>query len=212
MKIPARKSADKIQLDLSGFSLVELVIIIGMISSLSVLILPSGLNWVRVERVNSYTRELKEYLRVVRLEARRWSANCFIDLNPIGYNSVPKDKNYYGFSVSCSNSNNPNSSYYRASTIGSLVPAINNSIFQVINKNFQVTPNGRISSNTSIVIIIGSKYHNNGPNILNCLVIQSPTGHINQGKYSEKNWISSNMAVSQVNDSDIITASNCKSS
>ena len=54
----------------SGYTLVEIIIVVGMISTLSGLILPSFLNWVRTEKVNSYT--IKEYFRVIRLDARRW--------------------------------------------------------------------------------------------------------------------------------------------
>ena len=212
MKHAAAQSAEQRMQGKDGFSLVELVIILGMISTLSGIAIPSFLNWVRVERVNSYTRELKEYLRIVRLEARRWGSSCFININPISYNSVLKDKDYYGYSVNCKYSNNPNSPDLAPSKIGSLVPVINNSIFQIANKDFQVTPNGRISSDTSIVIVIGSKYHLNGPKILNCLVIKSPTGHIMKGKYSTNNWISTNMAVSQLSQNNIIYPKECISS
>tara|TARA_Y100001968_G_C19453624_1_gene770532 strand:- start:8998 stop:9642 length:645 start_codon:yes stop_codon:yes gene_type:complete len=203
------KSAEKNELVKSGFSLVELVIIVGMISTLSGLILPSALNWVRVERVNSYTRELREYLRIVRLESRRWGSSCFINVNHIDYNSIPKGKDYYGYSVNCSESNSKENENDVPSNIDSLIPAINNSIFQVVNKNFQVTPNGRISSEESIVIVIGSRFHSNGPKILNCLIVKSPTGQIVKGKFYSNHWISSNMPVSQINEEDIISASNC---
>ena len=205
------KSLGRDNLTKSGFSLVELVIIVGMISTLSGLLIPSFLNWTRTERVNAYTREIKEYMRVVRLEARRWGASCFIDINPISYNSVLRDKDYYGYSVECKYSNDPNSTEDSPSNIGALIPAINNSIFQVVNKNFQITPNGRISSDQAIVIVIGSKYHDSGPKILNCLVIKSPTGHIIKGKFTETNWISANMPVSQVSEEISLIPSNCGS-
>jgi len=196
----------------SGFSLVELVIIVGMISTLSGLIVPSFLNWVRVERVNAYTRELKEYLRIVRLEARRWGTSCFININQIDYNSVPRGKDYYGYSVICKYSSDLNASGEEPSNIHALVPAINNSVFQVANKNFQVTPNGRISSDKAIVIVIGSRDHKTGPKILNCLVIKSPTGHIEKGKFTLNDWISSRMAVSQISGNEVLIPSNCNSS
>lgn len=186
-----------------GYTIVELIIVVGMISIFSGLILPSFLNWIRVEKVNSYTRELREYLRVVRLEARRWGAICTVNTNSISYDGVPNDKNYYGYRISCTG---------KSTNINSLAPAINNSIFQVINKDFRITPNGRISSDGSIVIVIGSKYFNVGARILNCLVIKSPTGHIIKGKFSENDWISDQMQVSQIDQNNILSPDKCKSS
>ncbi|WP_320667401.1 type II secretion system protein [Prochlorococcus sp. MIT 1307] len=203
-----KNPANKFRQGQNGFSLIELVIIVGMISTLSGFIVPSSLNWIRVEKVNSYTRQLREYFRIVRLDARRWGSSCFININQIAYNSVPNDKDYYGYSVTCTSQSDPNNS----SKIGALIPPINNSIFQVVNKAFQVTPNGRISSDKSIVIVIGSKHHRTSPKILNCLVIKSPTGQIVKGKFNSNYWIKSNMAVSQVLDSDVLTPNNCSSS
>ena len=185
-----------------GFTIVELIIAVGIMSLFSGLMLPSFLNWVRTEKVNSYTRELREYFRVVRLNARRWGTSCSINTNSIAYNSVKNDKNYYGYKVSCKDN----------STINSLAPAINNSIFQVTNKNFRITPNGRISSDGSIVIVIGSKYSNSGASMLNCLIIQSPTGHIIRGKFSQNDWLSNQMAVSQIDSNNILSPDKCKSS
>ena len=196
----------------SGFSLVELVIILGIISTLSGLSVPSFLNWVRGERVNSYTREVKEYFRIVRLEARRWGASCFINVTPISFNSLTRGEEADGYTVSCKYSTDQNSSLNSQSKIGSLVPKINNSVFQAINQNFQITPNGRISSDKSIVVVIGSRYHRTGPKKLKCLVIKSPTGHIKHGNFSSKSWISNNMDTSQLYDDDeILNPSNCTS-
>ena len=187
----------------SGFTIVELIIVVGMISIFSSLSLPSFLNWLRIEKVNSYTRELREYFRVVRLNARRWGTSCDINTNIISYNGVPNDKNYYGFSVLCRDN-------FRS--VNSLAPAINNSIFQVSNKNFRITPNGRISSDGSVVIVIGSRYFNSGASMLNCLVIKSPTGHILKGKFSQNDWITNQMPVSQIDINDILSPEKCKTS
>ena len=54
----------KIKNDNAGFTLVELIITVGMMSVLSGAIFPSFLNWIRTEKVNSYTRELKEYFEL----------------------------------------------------------------------------------------------------------------------------------------------------
>ena len=185
----------------AGFTLVELIISIGIMSVLSGLVLPSFLNWIRTEKVNSYTRELKEYFRVVKLNSRRWGSSCQININSITHNGVLNDKNYYGYDVECSG---------RPKTINNMAPALNNSIFQVVNKEFLITPNGRISSDQSIVIVIGSKYHNAGAKILNCLVIQSPSGHILKGKFSQSNWITNNMQVSKKDNNNILTPDKCE--
>ena len=185
----------------SGFTIVELIIVVGMISIFSGIALPSFLNWIRIEKVNSYTRELREYFRVVRLNARRWGTSCDINTNIISHNGVPNDRNYYGFSVLCRDN---------SQSINSLAPAINNSIFQVSNQNFRITPNGRVSSESSIVIVIGSSYFNSGPRMLNCLVIKSPTGHILKGKFSQTEWISNQMAVSQIDLNNILSPEKCK--
>ena len=187
----------------SGFTIVELIIVVGMISIFSGIALPSFLNWIRIEKVNSYTRELREYFRVVRLNARRWGSICDVNTNIISYNGVSKDKNYYGYSVSCRNN---------SIGINSLAPPINNSIFQITNRNFRFTPNGRVSSDGSIVIVIGSRYFNTGARILNCLVIKSPTGHILKGKFNQNDWISNQMSVSQIDLRNILSPGKCKTS
>ena len=187
--------------DYAGFTIVELIISVGMMSILSALILPSFLNLIRTEKVNSYTRELKEYFRVIKLDARRWGSSCQVNVNSVTNNGVLNDKNYYGYEVTCSDG---------PTTINNMAPALNNSIFQVVNKEFLITPNGRISSDQSIVIVIGSKYHTSGAKILNCLVIQTPTGHILKGKFAQNDWITNNMKVSQKDNNNILTPDKCK--
>ena len=46
--------------------------------------------------------------------------------------------------------------------------------------------------------------------MLNCLVIQSPTGHIVKGKFVEDNWITNNMEVSQKDSNNILTKDKCE--
>ena len=185
-----------------GFSIVELIIVVGIISTLSSLTLPSFLNWIRAERVNAYTRELQEYLRIIRLEARRWGSVCEVQLLEIEHNAVPKDKNYFGFNVQCDNS---------PSKINALIPPINNSIFQAMNSNYQITPNGRISSEDSIIIVIGSQYYSSGTKILNCLIIQTPTGHIMKGKFINKTFLKDQMKVSTLNLDNQLNSNQCQS-
>ena len=189
------------KINYSGFTLVEIIIAIGISSLLTGLLLPSFLNLIRTEKVNAYTRELKEYFRVVKLDSRRWGTSCQVNINSIAHDGVPKDKNHYGYKVNCSESQ---------ASIEKLAPAINNSIFQVVNKEFLITPNGRISSDQSIVIVIGSKFHNSGVKILNCLVIQSPTGHILKGKFLQNDWVTNTMEVSEKDINNILNPEKCK--
>lgn len=186
-----------------GFTIVELIIVIGIISTLSGLALPSFINWIRAEKVNSYTRQLREYIRVVRLEARRWGVTCQVNLSNIDYESKSSSNfnEYNGFQVSCLEDN---------SNINALVPKINNSIFQIMNKNFLITPNGRISSDKPIIIVIGSKYYSSGTKLVNCLVIQSPTGHITKGKFQEYGWITRKMKTSQLDANETLNVDQCK--
>ena len=186
-----------------GFTIVELIIVIGIISTLSGLALPSFINWIRAEKVNSYTRQLREYIRVVRLEARRWGVTCQVNLSNIDYESKSSSNfnEYNGFQVSCLEDN---------SNINALAPKINNSIFQIMNKNFLITPNGRISSDKPIIIVIGSKYYSSGTKLVNCLVIQSPTGHIIKGKFQEYGWITRKMKTSQLDANETLNVNQCK--
>ena len=87
---------------------------------------------------------------------------------------------------------------------------IGSGFFQVVSENFLITPNGRISSKNSIIIVIGSNHQNEGPKILNCLVIQSPTGHIIKGKFSDKSWLKNKMEVSKIDQNNILTRNKCQ--
>ena len=148
-------------------------------------------------------RQLREYIRVVRLEARRWGVTCQVNLDNIDYESKSSSNfnEYNGFQVSCLEDN---------SNINALVPKINNSIFQIMNKNFLITPNGRISSDKPIIIVIGSKYYSSGTKLVNCLVIQSPTGHIIKGKFQEYGWITRKMKTSQLDANETLNVDQCK--
>ena len=72
-------------------------------------------------KVNSYTRELREYFRVIRLDARRWGSSCLVNINKISYEDSPRNNTFNGFTVTCKN---------ELGTINSLAPLMNNSIFK----------------------------------------------------------------------------------
>ena len=194
-----------------GFSLLELVVAISIISITSSFVIPFSLSWLRTEKVNAYTRELSEFFRLVRLEARRWGSSCFIYTNNFDYESIRDDKKYMGFVVNCKYTSTPyDGSKKNVGRIQELVPALNNSFFQVVNNNFQVTPNGRISASKPIVIVIGSKYHKTRPKILNCITINIPTGQIKKGKFNSSFWLLDNMPVSQLSNNSILIPERCE--
>jgi len=195
-----------------GFSLLELIVVISIISITSSLVIPFSLNWIRIEKVNAYTRELSSFFRLVRLEARRWGSSCFIYTNSFDHKSILDDKKYMGFVVNCKYTSKPyDGSKINIGRIQELVPGLNNSFFQVVNNNFQVTPNGRISASKPIVIVIGSQYHKKRPKILNCITINIPTGKIKKGKFNTNSWLSDNMPVSQLSSNSILTPERCES-
>ena len=194
-----------------GFSLLELVVSISIISITSSLVIPYSLSWLRKEKVNAYTRELSEFFRLIRLEARRWGSSCFIYTNSFDYESIRDDKKYMGFEVNCKYTSKSNDiSKINVGRIQELAPALNNSFFQVVNNNFQVTPNGRISASKPIVIVVGSKYHKTRPKILNCITINIPTGQIKKGKFNTNSWLMDNMPVSQLSSNEILTPERCE--
>ena len=120
-------------------------------------------------------------------------------------------KKYMGFVVNCKYTSTPyDGSKINVGRIQELVPALNNSFFQVVNNNFQVTPNGRISASKPIVIVIGSKYHKTRPKILNCITINIPTGRVKKGKFNTSSWLIDNMPVSQLSTNLILTPERCE--
>ena len=59
-----------------GFTIIELIVVIFLAGFLSSLSIPSVLNWKRSQDVNAYTRELSQFIRLVRKDSRRWGATC----------------------------------------------------------------------------------------------------------------------------------------
>ena len=102
------------------------------------------------------------------------------------------------YNVKCAYSSQATSTSPTIGRLGSMVPKLNDSVFQVINNAFQITPNGRISGAKSIVIVTGSRHHHSKPRILNCIVIQAPTGQIRLGTFNENNWVPRNMRASEI--------------
>ncbi len=190
-----------------GFTIIELIVVIFLISFFSALGVPSILNWKRNQNVNAYSRELSEFIRLVRKDSRRWGASCDLKVKQLSFNAEGK-----GFVVQCDYGNalktniNCERDIYlsklnsnKECRLNYLVPSINkkNNIFQVVSDSFSTTPNGRISNDDSIIIVVGSIFYNQGSKQLNCLKVTSPSGHVKQGKFS-RIIVSNNIYRSQI--------------
>ena len=199
-----------------GFTIIELIVVIFLAGFLSALSIPSVLNWKRSQDVNAYTRELSQFIRLVRKDSRRWGATCDLKVKQLINSSEGN-----GFFIQCDYGKSVKTNFnceqdislsklnsQKECRLNYLIPSINkkNNIFQIVSDNITTTPNGRISNDDSITIIIGSVFYNQGAKQLNCLLVQSPSGQVKQGKYSTI-LVSNNMYRSRLDNR--INKSNC---
>ena len=200
-----------------GFTIIELIVVIFLASFFSALSVPSALNWKRNQDVNAYSRELSQFIRLVRKDSRRWGSTCDLKVKQLTNSSQGN-----GFVIQCDygksvkNNINCDQDIYlsklnsnKECRLNYLIPSINkkNNIFQIVSDNISTTPNGRISNDNSITIIVGSVFYNQGAKQLNCLLVQSPSGQVKQGKYPTTIIVSNNMYLSRLDNR--INKSNC---
>ncbi len=190
----------------NGYSLNELIVALFISSFVSSLSIPVTLNWMRIERINSYTRELYQYITLIRRESRRRGSSCNFDVKTLSSSEIGS-----GYSVSCigdlANPNGVNST--KAKLIRA--PKIQKGIFQQVSSNFSTTPNGRLAGKKSIVILIGSRNYNSGVKMLNCLVINHTSGILRQGKYNAK-LAQSLINASELKNNNSLKSTECKNS
>ena len=67
--------------DKDAFTIIELLVVIALIGILASLSVPSLLRWIYNERINSYVKELQEFIPLTIREARRWGGTCTIKPN-----------------------------------------------------------------------------------------------------------------------------------
>ena len=79
----------------SGFTLLEMVVVIAVIGILSAIAIPNFIAWLSNRRVNSAARQMVSLLQNARIEAARAGANVVVTFDPDG-NSVI-DGNYEVF-------------------------------------------------------------------------------------------------------------------
>lgn len=169
-----------------GFTIVELLIAVAIISILASIAAPSALKWVDREKQNSYIRELISYLELVKKETRRWNGSCSLRTNTFSNNpidpSTRKKIPLNAFTVTCTGMDKSNKK-----NITSRVPKIDYKVFQEVSQRiFNFTPKGHLSipgNQDSLVIIVGGRPDSDLYGKPKCLVLEAPIGMINAGIY-----------------------------
>ncbi len=156
----------------SGFSLIELVLVIFIFGFLITITSPYAIQWLRRQQTISYLNEVKEFIGLVRGEARRWSASCEILLSEqINYgNSLP-------FKVNCISENDS------VGNIRLIQPAPPSGIFQSLNQKFLINPRGKVVGDLPIIFVFGFFNGSKKADSMFCLVIDPINSLIKEGDF-----------------------------
>ena len=186
-----------------GFSLIEIISVLSIISILVSITYPSLRRYfIQLER-DSYLAKLNSFLEQIKRETRRFGISC--DLKTIEIinfksegNSISNNKK--PFQLDC---------YGSEETINNLrfeVPQITKNIFQFVSGDLTFTPKGQVFVNNkrnfsdSYVVVVGLKEQSNGfTDSLRCLIVNPPTGVINNGIYIAKYQTQYNYGISRYN-------------
>ena len=128
--------------DKEAFTVIELLVVVALMAILASLSVPSLLRWIYNERINSYIRELQEFIPLTIREARRWGGTCTIKPN---LNWHP-DLNPAGLLVDCKGIRNVSKNTIQKG------PNISKHIFQEMSGDLKITPKGQVvitNSNTT---------------------------------------------------------------
>ena len=173
-----------------GFSLIEIISVLSIISILVSITYPSLRRYfIQLER-DSYLAKLNSFLEQIKRETRRYGISC--DLKTIEIINFKSEENSISndikpFQLNC---------YGSEEIINNLrfeVPKITRNIFQFVSGDLTFTPKGQVYVNNkrnfgnSYVIVVGLKEQSNGFNdSLRCLLVNPPTGVIDNGIYITK--------------------------
>ena len=161
-----------------GFTLIELILTIGILSFLGAISLPSFNNLINQFKRDSYTNELVSFIELAKRESRRYGMTCKIKINN---NSEYKE----GFVIECSGSNDYTKKIY------SMVPKLNEDLIQRVSNEIDITPKGQIinpddkaNKNFTVIIIgLNDRLNRNFRIHPSCILINQPSGVISTGKY-----------------------------
>ena len=187
----------------SGFTLIEIISVLSIISILVSITYPSLRRYfIQLER-DSYLAKLNSFLEQIKRETRRYGISC--DLKTIEIiNFKSKENSNFNeikpFQLNC---------YGSEETIDNLrfeVPRITKNIFQFVSGDLTFTPKGQVFVNNkrnfgnSYVVVVGLKEQSNGfSDSLRCLLVNPPTGVIDNGIYMAKYQTQYNYGISSYN-------------
>ena len=166
----------------SGFSLIELLFVVSLISIIGSISLPSVQNLINKYKKDSYINELVSFLELAKRETRRYGMSCRILINE---EMNLDDKSEEAFEVSCSGSNDYTKKVYL------MVPKLDVNLIQKVSGEINITPRGQIfrsdddnSDSTFTVVFVSLKGDYSRDQIYpSCIVINQPSGVISSGKY-----------------------------
>ena len=186
-----------------GFSLIEIISVLSIISILVSITYPSLRRYfIQLER-DSYLAKLNSFLEQIKRETRRYGISC--DLKTIEIINFKSEANNNSndikpFQLNC---------YGSEETINNLrfeVPKITKNIFQFVSGDLTFTPKGQVFVNNkrnfgnSYVVVVGLKEQSNGFNdSLRCLLVNPPTGVIDNGVYITKYQTQYDYGISRYN-------------
>ena len=162
----------------NGFTFIELILTIGILSLLARISLPSFNNLINQYKKDSYTNELISFIELAKRESRRYGMTCKLKIN---------NNNQYkeGFVIECSGSNDYTKKIY------SMVPKLNEDLIQRVSNEIVITPKGQIinpddkaNKNFTVIIVgLNDSLNRNFTIAPSCILINQPSGVISTGKY-----------------------------
>ena len=189
--------------DKEAFTVIELLVVVALMAILASLSVPSLLRWIYNERINSYIRELQEFITLTIREARRWGGTCTIKPNLNWHSEIRPS----GLTVDCKGIGNSNKRTIQKG------PNITKHIFQEVSGDLKITPKGQlfISNSTAninkIVFMVGGR-NNSGTNKPKCIMFEQPVGLHKVGSYNINYNFYSSRNASRYNNS--LSESNCR--
>lgn len=184
-----------------GFTLIEIISVLSIIAIFISITYPSLKRYFIQQERDSYFVKLITFLEQIKRETRRYNISCELKVTEIKDFKSKENGNENDikpFQLNC---------YGSEEIISNLrfeVPKISKNIFQFVSGDLTFTPKGQVFVNNKInlgrsyVIVVGIKEKSNGfRDSLRCILVNPPTGIINNGIYKYKYQTSDDLGVSR---------------